>query len=297
MRLQARNGRLFNPQGETKVACLPRPKKSPKKRVFHPKIAIDLTKTGAASNIDAMNTLTRKQREIAEREEMFLDVSRKLLIEQGYAAFTMDQLAEATEFSKGVVYQHFKSKEDVITALAVQSMQRRIAWFRRAVAFDGRSREKMMAIGVAEELFVRNHAHHFHMEQIIKMAQLSERASDERSEKLLDHERACFGTVMSVVQLAVEAGDMTLESPEKAADVVLGLWSMNFGTYLLMQTSQLLLNGNGIASPYEGVRANCHAMLDGYGWKPLMREWDYPKTYTRILHEVFPEEALAARLS
>lgn len=255
-----------------------------------------LTLIDESSIIDDMTTLSRKQREIIEREEMFLDVSRRLLIEQGYAAFTMDQLADATEFSKGVVYQHFKSKEDLITALAVQSMQRRIAWFRRALAFDGRPREKMMAIGVAEELFVRTHAHHFHLEQIIKMAQLSERASVKRSETLFEHEQACFGTVISAVQMAVESGDLNLARPEIAADVVLGLWSMNFGTYLLMQTSQLFLQGRGIASPYEAVRANCHAMLDGYGWKPLLREWDYAQTYRRILAEVFAEEAATAGL-
>ncbi len=256
-----------------------------------------LTFCDESSKNDNMSTLSRKQREIAEREQMFLDVARGLLLEQGYAAFTMDHLAEKTEFSKGVIYQHFKSKEDIITALAGQSMERRIAWFRRAVAFDGRPREKMMAIGVAEELFVRGHAHHFHLEQIIKMASLSERASDERSEKLLDYEKACFGTVISAVQLGLQSGDLVLDPPEKAANLVLGLWAMNFGSYLLLQTSGALLQGHGVSNPHETVRSNCHAMLDGYRWKPLFSEWDYAKTYQRILTEVFPEEAKTAGLA
>ena len=69
-----------------------------------------------------MGTLTRKQREIREREQLLLRVARKMLIEQGYSGLSMDQLAEATEYSKGTVYQHFSTKEDLVTALAIESM-------------------------------------------------------------------------------------------------------------------------------------------------------------------------------
>jgi len=82
-----------------------------------------------------MSTLTRKQREIQQREEMLLDVARKMLIEQGYAGLSMDRIAESTEYSKGVIYQHFSSKEDLVTAMAVQSLSRRVEYFARAASF------------------------------------------------------------------------------------------------------------------------------------------------------------------
>ena len=40
-----------------------------------------------------MSTLTRKQREIRQREETILDIARKVLVEQGYAGFNMDRIA------------------------------------------------------------------------------------------------------------------------------------------------------------------------------------------------------------
>ena len=67
-----------------------------------------------------METLSRKQREIQEREALILEVAREMLLERGYLGVTMDRIAQAIEYSKGTVYQHFSSKEDVLVALAGQ---------------------------------------------------------------------------------------------------------------------------------------------------------------------------------
>jgi hypothetical protein len=37
------------------------------------------------------------------------------------------------------------------------------------------------------------------------------------------------------------------------------------------------------------VRQNQDRMCDGWGWKPLLGEWDYAATDQRIRSEVFPE--------
>ena len=51
-----------------------------------------------------MSTSNRKEREIREREELILAVGRDLLLERGYLGMTMDKIAEATEYSKGLEY-------------------------------------------------------------------------------------------------------------------------------------------------------------------------------------------------
>mgnify|MGYP001820983313 CR=1 FL=1 len=57
-----------------------------------------------------MPALTRKQREILEREELILSAAQKLLHEQGYNHLTMDRVAETVEYSNGTIYNHFASK-------------------------------------------------------------------------------------------------------------------------------------------------------------------------------------------
>lgn len=127
-----------------------------------------------------MKSQERREREFSRREDEFLALSRRLIIANGYAGFGMDRLAEATEYSKGTVYQHFISKEDVVVALACQSMRRRVELFDRAGRFAGRPRERMTAVGVAEEYFFRHHPHNYRSEQIIKLADLEDRASEKR---------------------------------------------------------------------------------------------------------------------
>src|SRR5580698_969718 len=100
-------------------------------------------------------TLTRKQREIQGREARILEVASKMIVQDGYHGLSMDRIAEALEYSKGTIYQHFSCKEDVLMALVNQAMERRLDLFRRAAAYRGSSRERMSAIGVAAELFFR----------------------------------------------------------------------------------------------------------------------------------------------
>jgi AcrR family transcriptional regulator len=239
----------------------------------------------------------RKERQKAEREKMILDVSRRLLLEQGFSGLTMDRLVKEVEYSKGVVYEHFKSKEDLVLALAVESMERRAAWFSRAVTFQGRHRERIMAIGVGEELFVRLNSQYFHTEQIIRLSLLSERASDERYDALLRKEGNCFKSVLSIVNDAVEAGDFKLPPTLIPADIVFSLWSHNFGAYSIMHSARDVLAAVGVTQVFANVRLSCNAMLDGMGWRPLTTEWDFEASYRRILREVFPQESLLAGLS
>jgi hypothetical protein len=154
----------------------------------------------------------------------------------------------------------------------------------------------MMAIGIAEELFVRLNPLHFDSEQIIRMGALHQRASGERMEMLRKEVAQCFQTLVGVVRGAVDEGDLELPKNVQPADIVLGLWGLNYGIYTIMHTDQKLLTDHGLVTPFETVRESCNRMLDGYGWRPLSTEWDYEQTYRRVLREIFADEAIQAGL-
>ncbi|MFT7632684.1 MAG: hypothetical protein ACI87E_003738, partial [Mariniblastus sp.] len=46
----------------------------------------------------------------------------------------------------------------------------------------------------------------------------------------------------------------------------------------------------GLDDPYETVRDHTAALLDGYGWTPLSREYDAHKVLHKIHDEVFHDE-------
>ena len=235
-----------------------------------------------------MGTISRKKREIQEREQLLLQVARKMLMTQGYAGLSMDQLADATEYSKGTIYQHFSTKEDLVTALAIESMERRVELFLRAEQFAGRSRERMLAIGVADEIFGRLETYHYRSEFIIKLANLQERASTARRENLESLESACFGCVVRIVQSGIDAGE--LPSSVDPRELVYSVLTMALGTHMTSLNYCSMLKEFEIHDPIKLMIANIHILLDGFGWRAMRNEWDYEASYQRIRSDIFPQE-------
>src|SRR5260370_40654414 len=56
----------------------------------------------------------------AATTEAILKAGRRLFGEQGFAATTMDDIAEAARVAKGAVYHHFATKETVFEAVVDQ---------------------------------------------------------------------------------------------------------------------------------------------------------------------------------
>ncbi len=56
---------------------------------------------------------TREASKAATRQHL-LDEARRLFRDQGYAATSLEQIAEAAEVTKGAIYGHFSTKEDLL---------------------------------------------------------------------------------------------------------------------------------------------------------------------------------------
>ena len=236
---------------------------------------------------------TRRQREQKEREKLLLSIARKLLVEQGYLGLTMDKIAALSEYSKGTVYQHFPNKEEVIAALVIETGEERTSFFERASTFRGRARERMAAIGMGEELFVRMHPQHWESSKIIDSRSIRQKMSPQRQKAVLACEFRCSDIVTGIVRDAVAQGDLELQHGDTPETLTFGLWSMAFGGHMLAPMEEDLLQ-KGYDHIGNMSQRNYRVLLDGYGWRPLSGEWDYDATDKRIAEEVFSAEFEAA---
>lgn len=235
------------------------------------------------------STLTRKQREIKEREGRILQLAQRMIVHDGYHGLSMDRIAEALEYSKGTIYQHFSCKEEILMALVNQAMERRLDLFRRAATFQGRSRERITAIGVGAALFFQLYPDHFHIEHTVRITSIKEKTSEQRRMCLERCEASCSEIVLGVINDAVAAGDLVIDGDFGVGQVGFGLWSLTFGGYSLAATSPSLAN-LGIHDPILAIRNNCSRLLDGVGWKPLAKDLDLPNLIERIQRELFAPE-------
>ncbi len=236
---------------------------------------------------------SRKQREIRVREAKILSVARDQILEGGYLGLNMDRIAAQIEYSKGTIYQHFRNKEEILLALVNEALDTRLRMFRVAAAFEGPHRVRLATVGAAAEAFVEHFPYHFMVEQIVRAASIWEKTSPERRELMQNCERHCMATVVEIVHQGVAAGDLTLPEGVRPEEVVFGMWSIYLGAQTITHSSDTL-SEIGIDSPTRSLRTNQNRMLDGYAWRPLASDFDYPAHMDRIKKELFRHDQFAS---
>lgn len=212
-----------------------------------------------------------------------------MILAEGYLGLSMDRLAEEAEYSKGTIYQHFSSKEDLILAMAARSMEDMSALFRRAALFKGRTRERFTAVGVASEIFFKRYPENPHVERIIHAKSLWNKTSEKWQERYGVCGKCCFDIALSIIQEAIECGDLSNERLTPF-EILQGVRSMAHGMQMLATTPDEVMSER-YRDPFILIRKTQQIYLDGVRWHPLSIDWDYSQTIQRILTEVFPDES------
>jgi AcrR family transcriptional regulator len=239
--------------------------------------------------------LSPKQREIRDREERLLDVAQAMLLERGYEDLRMDRIAEVVGVSKGTVYQHFGSRDDLVAAVAARSAATRAALFERAARFEGASRERMAAVEAAAEVFFALFPHHEQAERLVRAAHLSPKISPERVAALQTCTQRCFEVATRIAAEAAASGDLPLHEGQSVGQLCVGLWNLYQGAFL-MRDLEKFMSDPAVDDAIGTLQRNARVLLDGFGWRPLSTELDYSEARERALNELFANEAQAAGL-
>lgn len=101
---------------------------------------------GAGASVDLAPAHSLKERQRQEREQLILQAAMDLLIEKGYYETSMDELAARVGISKGAVYLHFASKEDLIFALFARGVRAFTRSLDDMLASEGSPREKLSRV-------------------------------------------------------------------------------------------------------------------------------------------------------
>lgn len=229
----------------------------------------------------------RKERERAAREELILDHAQRMLLKDGFQNLNLDELAEAVEYSKGTLYLHFKTKEDIALAVVTRAQKERADFFERAAHFKGRSRERIQAIGFACCHFANVYPDYYNVEMMLKSLSFWEKADENRQHQYAMHGGRCFRTIRGIVTDGIKDGDLPQGklSPEQ---IVFAIASTAIGSHIMSRNSHALVLA-GINDPLKALCDNVEVLLDGLSWKPLSTELNRDAVDRRIKNEVFPE--------
>lgn len=87
-----------------------------------------------------------KERQRNEREQLILQAANELLLDCGYHDTSIDDIAARVGISKGTVYQHFGSKEEIVAALFRRGMRKSLDTLDTIFSSGGTPREKLESV-------------------------------------------------------------------------------------------------------------------------------------------------------
>lgn len=236
-----------------------------------------------------MLPLTRKQREINQREQLILSTAQSMLHQHGYNYLTMDRVAETVEYSKGTIYNHFASKEDLVCSLCCRCVSNLIELFERAYHYPGTTRERYSAIGIGYSIYHQLHPLDTQILQIVKNNAIREKISDFKLAEMELLEQKITNLTSSIVQEAIDCGDLDRRYQVSVSTIVFGFWSMHYGALMLDQ-SDIPLHELGFNPVVNMLWKSANIYLDGYQWQPLSMSIDTDSLFEKISSALFDGE-------
>lgn len=227
------------------------------------------------------------------REQSLLNAGRDVFLDGGWDLFNMERVAERLECSRSLVYAHFPSKEELLLALDIESKLKRLQLLDLTLRFQGRPRERMIAIDRMEMYLVERH---LPIELFFTSARLRVKTSAERQQRLRELEQQTLAVGAGIVEEALANGDLPPLRHFTADQVYFALWSSVWGASSI-QRSDFPYAESGIDRPAATTRVALLYMMDGFGWRPLTNEWDYRATSKRADEEIFNTEAFQAAVA
>ncbi len=177
----------------------------------------------------------------------------------------------------------------MLTDGTLKSLCTQMELFERAAGYRGRSRERVVALSEAEELYFHLYPHHYRALQTVRVASQLGRLIARRDDPINRCESRLISLLMNVILDAMRKGDLRLWERQSPSELAFTLWSLAFGTRALMDTG-VATRQLGIADGFRAARDATGLLLDAIGWIPHSNEWDYAATRRKIREELFARE-------
>ncbi len=135
---------------------------------------------------------------------------------QGYAAVSMQQIADAASVNKATLYHHFRDKEDLFVAVMAEEFARTTAEVAAAIAAGGTLREQLCR--VAAHVFSSLQSDFGRL-----VADLHEHVSERRRSELRGRNSPPWEAIRLAVERAKESGEVRDVDPDLVARLFFGM--------------------------------------------------------------------------
>jgi AcrR family transcriptional regulator len=184
-----------------------------------------------------MGIKERKERETETRRKLILTTATDLFLRNGFSRVTLDDIASAIEFSKGTIYNHFRSKEEIYASILLDHLNVLRTSLKEAAATGRDSSERLQNATKAYVRFYRERREYFRLLFFIDHVSDRERIPDALLKEIRLLKIACLWELQNIIKAGSRAGE--IGSGRSSAQVSMILWGMLNGIIQLAESRQI----------------------------------------------------------
>lgn len=237
---------------------------------------------------DGVERRSPRRLSMEKRLEQILEISERLISENGVHNFKLDDVIEEFTFSRNIFFKQINTKETLFAYLAIKGLNYWISLMNRVRKWDGYSREKILAIHLSGLIFEYSNPvlyySLFGMGTFIYRDNLN---SDVCA--ILDKK---VNTVIKMLQRTIDEGiknnELKLRKGISSYDFAFSVWCSRFGYLAMLKQHNIKNSESSYFKPYMRL------ISDKLEWHPLSTEYDYDAAAKKIVEELFLKEYMVA---
>ncbi|MFA6107307.1 MAG: TetR family transcriptional regulator [Candidatus Latescibacterota bacterium] len=161
---------------------------------------------------------TRREREKAAHRSEILQAAVKVFSRKGFAAATIEEIAQEAEFSKGAVYLHFASKEELLSTVLLDMIETAVTEIRQVLPGTRSLREELSELYRQAAEFAFSHRLHMSTSMPQHLCQFGS-LSEETQTRMAESHQQMVEILRHRIGQAQQAGEVRAAS----LDAVVGL--------------------------------------------------------------------------
>lgn len=203
-----------------------------------------------------MGIQDRKQREKEQRRRLILAAAAKIFFSRKGETATMDDIAKRAELSKGTLYLYFKSKEDILYALAGIGVDLLARQLQKSLNIKHTGIEQLSSVADNFIDFSVKQPHYFSL--ILKFENKSIKYKHEVNERLL------IEPALEILHEILKKGqsDKSIRDDIGSRELVAIIWSQMLGVLQTLTTKKKILHMYK-SNPEELIKGHYKIIIKG----------------------------------
>jgi len=187
-----------------------------------------------------MGIKERKLRELETRKKLILSTAKGLFTEKGFSNVTLGDIATVIEFSKGTIYTHFNSKEEIYALILLDHLNILLTHLKEASKACKNTASCIRSCLDAYIEFYRKNQEYFPLLFFIDLVSNQYRIPSDLLKEIQRQKIACLIEVQNVIKKGMASKVIRKDYP--FTQIALVLWGMTNGVIHLAESNQIKID-------------------------------------------------------